>query len=80
MCLQEGHGGNSLTVRRIMSRRIEVIQSDGSCRRFGLSIAVVSIDSKGIVLDVQIKPFEREIAGVEYYDKTLVLKPGEVIA
>lgn len=63
---------------KVMSRHICVVKADGSETVYPLSIAEISIDSYGIVTNVEVRPFDREIEAVEYYDADLRIEIGKI--
>ncbi|MDE7160353.1 MAG: hypothetical protein K2O24_05885 [Muribaculaceae bacterium] len=64
-------------MKRYLSRRIELVDSEGNLIAVhNLSIATVHDGGR-----LEITPFERETAGVEYVDSTLVfrIEKGRII-
>lgn len=62
---------------KVMSRHIRVVKADGSETAYPLSIAEIYIDSYGIVTNVEVRPFDKEIEAVEYYDADLRIEIGK---
>lgn len=61
-----------------MSRRVEVTDAQGKKSVYSLSVVTVNLDAKGIVRNVDVTPFETEIAGVEYIDPILRIQIGNL--
>lgn len=64
--------------KRFISRRVEVTDAQGKKSVYSLSVVTVDLDSKGIVRNVDVTPFEKEIAGVEYIDPILRIQIGNL--
>lgn len=62
--------------KRFISRRVEVTDAQGKKSVYSLSVITVDLDAEGIVRNVDVTPFEKEIAGVEYIDHTLHIQIG----
>lgn len=60
-----------------MSRKITVIEENKSVRTYGLSIATIKVDTNDKIVDVEIQPFIKEIAGVTYYDTPITIRIGD---
>lgn len=63
---------------KVMSRHICVVNADGSETAYPLSIAEISVDSYGVVTNVEVRPFDKEIEAVEYYDSDLRIEIGKI--
>lgn len=59
-----------MNTKKFMARRIIVERGD-SMTEYPLSIATAVYDDSGVLLSVDVAPYEREIDGVEYVDGTL---------
>lgn len=68
-----------IKVSNHLAREIIVINTDGSRCFYKLSIAKI-IEIDGIVANVEVCPFEREMAGVVYHDKPLIITIGASVA
>lgn len=64
-------------IRKYMSRKITVVNDDGSKSIHTLAIAEVCLDDAGKILAFNVFPYSGEIPGVEYLDTPLLLKKGE---
>lgn len=60
-----------LALKRRMARLVIVVDSTGEERRYPLSIATMTVGADGRVLAVEVEPYEREVAGVEFVPGTL---------
>ncbi|MDE5652179.1 MAG: shikimate dehydrogenase [Muribaculaceae bacterium] len=67
---------SAATVRKVMSRRIDMISPDGSVETHGLSIATLWLDVEGCIVKAEIEAYTRESEGVEYFDTPLIIRIG----
>lgn len=66
-------GESILSLRKIkkMSRRIDIFKKEERIATYYLSIATLFLSDSGEVMRVEVAPYEKEIAGVEYVDHPL---------
>lgn len=69
-CVAEKPG---FVCRRQMSRQVTVIGIDGEESRYGLSVASLTLSADGRVAEVEVVPYVREEAGVEFIPRPLVI-------
>lgn len=65
-----------MSVSRHMSREVVVTGADGETRSYGLAIATVTTED-GLVIKVEVKPFEGECEAVTYHDRPLTIEVGK---
>lgn len=64
--------------KRFISRRVEVTDAQGKKSVYSLSVVTIELDTEGIVRNVDVTPFEKEIANVEYIDPILRIQIGNL--
>lgn len=64
--------------KRFISRRVEVTDAQGKKSVYSLSVVTIELDAEGIVRNVDVTPFEKEIACVEYIDPILRIQIGNL--
>lgn len=61
-----------MAVEKFLSRKVSVTDNNGEAAVFPLSIVTIVVDDdSGCILDMQVEPYEKEIAGVIYTDNEI---------